>query len=572
LPNSFLPAIRRREVPAHGLPTDLHPVLARVLAARGVVDGQTLKLELGLLQSPQPMKGLERAASLLAEAIAHQRRIVIAGDYDADGATGVALAVRGLRRLGARNVDYVVPHRLTMGYGLSPALAEIAAAKRAEVLVTVDNGIASLAGVARAQQLEMQVIVTDHHLPGLELPPAHALVNPNQPGCAFPSKHLAGVGVMFYLLSQLRRKLRDAGHFTEGDGPPLAPLLDLVALGTVADLVYLDHNNRILVAQGLVRIRAGRACAGIQALLQVAGRAPEHLSAIDLGFVLGPRINAAGRLDDIRIGIECLLAESVEEALPLARALDGINRSRRELQEQMSEEALAQLADGADAASHGLSLFDENWHEGIVGLVAARVKEACHRPVVAFARAQESGMLKGSARTIEGLHLRDALAAIDAQHPGLIERFGGHAMAAGLSLRENQLDLFRAAFDDICQRQLRPEQLARVRHSDGALAGNELNVETALAIEQGGPWGQGMPEPTFDNRFEVLGARTIGSEGQHVRYRLRHDSGVEIGAVDFGGGERIRQSGSIHALYALSLNRWKGNEIVELRIEHLDPL
>ena len=566
------PQLRRREIAPHTLPSSVHPVVARVLAARGLTEASQLALDLRELLPPTGLLGIEEATTLMLWAIRERKRIVIAGDYDADGATGVALAVLGLRRLGAVQVDYVVPNRLTMGYGLSPELAREAARAGAELLVTVDNGIASVAGVDTARALGMRVLVTDHHLPGTQLPCADALLNPNQSGCGFASKHLAGVGVMFYLLMALRARLREQGAFATQPEPNLADLLDLVALGTVADLVRLDRNNRILVAAGLARLRAGRARPGLRALLEVAGRNESEATASDLGFVLGPRINAAGRLDDIRIGIRCLLSEAAEEALPLARELDRINRLRREMQTQMNETAIQQCMDGSHAQqAHGLSLFDPEWHEGVVGLVASRLREHANRPVCAFARAQEPGVLKGSARSVPGLHLRDVLAQVDATQPGLILRFGGHAMAAGLSLDESGLPRFREAFDRICRERLLPEQLERVLETDGPLAGDELVAATAQALEQAGPWGQGLPEPVFEGLFEVAAARAVGRDQSHARYRLRSADGIELVAVDFGGAARLCTRGRVRVAYALSLNRWQGSQNLELRLNHLEP-
>ena len=571
MPGADPAILRRRTVPPHGLPRELHPVVARVLAARGITQAEHLGLELRDLIPPDGLLGLNAAVDLIVKAIDEGQRIVVAGDYDADGATAVAVAILGLRRLGARDPDYVVPHRITMGYGLSPALAQQAADAGAQLLVTVDNGIASLAGVEAARALGLQVLITDHHLPGPELPRAHALLNPNQPGCAFGSKHLAGVGVMFYLLMAVRARLRLRGDFAQRPEPQLGELLDLVALGTVADLVRLDRNNRVLVSAGIARIRAGRARPGLRALLEVAGRREAELSATDLGFVLGPRINAAGRLDDIRIGIRCLLTDDADEARELARELDRINRLRREMQTQMNESALEQLQAIEHAESHGLSLFDADWHEGIVGLVASRVREHANRPAVAFARANETGVLKGSARSVPGLHLRDVLADIDAHHPGLILRFGGHAMAAGLSLDESAFEKFRACFDHACRARLAPEQLERVIETDGALEPGELMLDTLHLLDRAGPWGQGMPEPLFDGVFEVSNARTVGSDQTHVRYRLRVPHGPELVAVDFGGSDRMCTQGRVRAAYALTVNRWQGSETLELRLAHVEP-
>ncbi|MGQ0529514.1 MAG: single-stranded-DNA-specific exonuclease RecJ [Panacagrimonas sp.] len=564
--------LRRRIAPAHHLPAQLHPVVARVLAARGICEPEQLKLELRHLLPPASMRGTDQASACVVRAIQRRQRIVIAGDYDCDGATGVALAVLGLRRLGADHVDYVVPNRLTMGYGLSVPLAELAAARGAQLLITVDNGIASHAGVAAARALGLQVVVTDHHLPGAELPDAHALINPNQAGCDFASKHLAGVGVMFYLLLAVRAELRVQGAFAAGEEPNLAELLDLVALGTVADLVKLDRNNRILVAAGLARIRAGRSRPGVRALLKLAGRNEAELDASDLGFVLGPRINAAGRIDDIGIGIRCLLSEDDAEAAALAHQLDQINRLRRQMQDQMNDAALAQLLSGVQTQGYGLCLFDAQWHEGVVGLVASKLREVANRPAIAFAPAQEPGVLKGSARSVPGLHLRDVLAAIDAAEPGLILRFGGHAMAAGLSLTHAELEKFSACFDAYCRAQLTPAQLERVIETDGPLDAEHLSVETVAALEQAGPWGQGMPEPLFDNAFEICGARTVGADQRHVRYRLRLGQGPELTAVHFGGAEQMQTRGRMHAAYSLCINRWQGASTLELRLSHVEPL
>lgn len=548
------------------LPADLPPLLRRLYAARGV-QPQELSLELASLLPPPGLKGIAKAAALLADAIAAQRRIVIAGDYDADGATGCAVAVLGLSALGAKQVGYAVPDRFRMGYGLSPLLAELIHADGAELLVTVDNGIASVQGVARAKALGLTVIITDHHLPGAELPAADAIVNPNQPGCGFASKALAGVGVMFYLLLALRAELRSRGRLPQE--PNLARLLDLVALGTVADVARLDHNNRILVEQGLRRIRAGRAQPGLLALLEAAGRRPEQLTATDLGFVLGPRLNAAGRLEDMRAGIDCLLAPTMEAARPLARQLDHLNRERRSLTAQMSEQAFEMLA---ETTAVGLCSFDVEWHEGIVGLVAAKLKEAHHKPAIAFARASETGVLKGSARSITGFNVRDALAAIDTQQPGLITRFGGHAMAAGLTLREQDYARFAACFDAQCRATLAPEQLERSLLTDGELATGEFSLATALLLEQAGPWGQGFEEPLFEGQFTVADIRLMGSEQQHVRYQLHASDGSRVEAVDFGGAARaVRKGSQLQLVYQLGANRYNGSESLQLRVIALSP-
>lgn len=563
------PVIRRRPPgQPEALPSSLHPVLRRVYAARGVSESE-LALDLKWLLPPQSLKGIEAASALLQQALEKNLRIVIAGDYDADGATSTALAVLALRALGALFVGYVVPDRFRMGYGLSPALVELAAQQNAQLLVTVDNGIASVSGVAHAKALGMQVLVTDHHLPGPELPAADAIVNPNQPGCPFPSKHLAGVGVMFYVLLALRARLRESGWFATRPEPNLADCLDLVAVGTVADVVRLDYNNRILVQQGLLRIRAGRARPGLQALLQVAGRTAAQISATDLGFVLGPRINAAGRLDDMRIGIECLLSADMGEALLRARQLDAFNRERREVETQMKDAALTHIE--AQDTAIGVCLFDAGWHEGVVGLVASRIKEKLHRPVIAFARAAEDGLLKGSGRSIAGLHLRDALAVVDARHPGLIERFGGHAMAAGLSLTEVNYENFRDAFNRVCTEALDAAQLEQILETDGGLGADELTFDTAQKMEHAGPWGQGFQEPLFEGVFEIADARVLGETQTHVRYRLRGASG-DLVAMHFGGVDVMRRSGMINVAYRISINRWQGTETLNLLIQDLRPV
>jgi single-stranded-DNA-specific exonuclease len=560
-----LPTIRRRSFAgAAALPAALHPVLRRIYAQRGVTAESELSLELRTLLVPRGLLGIDRACDELAQAVTGGAKLVVVGDYDADGATGVALAVAVLRAFGAAQVDYLVPSRFTQGYGLSPALADAAHELGAQLLITVDNGIASLAGVARAKALGLRVVITDHHLAGPQLPAADAIVNPNQPGCGFLSKNLAGVGVMFYLLSALRARLRDDGWFAQRPEPQLAAFLDLVAVGTVADVVRLDHNNRILVAQGLARIRARRARPGILALLQVAGRTAEDVSSTDLGFAIGPRLNAAGRLDDMRLGIECLLSADESSALALAARLDSINRERREIEAQMRDDALA-MVESFDPATVGVSLFDPGWHEGVVGLVASRIKDRLHRPAIAFARAQEAGVLKGSARSIAGLHIRDALAAVDAQAPGLITRFGGHAMAAGLSLPEARLEEFTQRFDAVCRAQLDDAALERIVETDGELGAGELVLETAHALEHAGPWGQGFPEPLFDGPFQVAQAKVVGE--RHVRYRLRGPGDRLIDGIHFNGAEGRAEAGPVEVAYRLGVNRYQGLESAELRVE-----
>jgi len=540
--------------------------LRRVYAQRGVISEAELSLDLKALLPPQGLLGIEQACNELQQAVTTGTKIVVVGDYDADGATGSALAVSVLRAFGAAAPAYLVPSRFHQGYGLSGVIADAAHAMGAQLLLTVDNGIVSVAGVARAKELGMRVVITDHHLAGPHLPAADAIVNPNQPGCGFGSKHLAGVGVMFYLLSALRGRLRDAGWFRERPEPRLADFLDLVAVGTVADVVRLDYNNRILVSQGLQRIRARRARPGIMAMLQVAGRDPANISSTDLGFAVGPRINAAGRLEDMALGIECLLAESEEAAHSMAQRLDQLNRERRDIEAQMRDEAMV-MVERLDSQAVGVALFDPGWHEGVVGLVASRVKDRLHRPTFAFARAKEIGMLKGSGRSIAGLHIRDALALVDARSPGLIARFGGHAMAAGLTLPEARLDEFSALFHDVCKSALDETALERVLESDGELDGGELTLDTARALETAGPWGQGFPEPLFDGAFEVRESRIVGD--RHARYRLRGPGDRAIEAIQFNAAENLAAPGPVELAYRLGVNRYQGYETPELRVELL---
>ncbi len=536
----------------------------RIYASRGITSAEALSLDLKSLLPPSGLLGIDRACEVLQDALQQQKKIIVVGDYDADGATGAALAVSTLKALGAQHVSYLVPSRFSQGYGLSSALAEIAAQQGAQLLITVDNGIASVSGVAKAKALGLQVLVTDHHLAGPELPAADAIVNPNQPGCTFASKSLSGVGTMFYVLSALRTRLREAGWFAERAEPNLAEFLDLVAVGTVADVVKLDHNNRILVAAGLARIRAQRARPGIQALLQLAGRDARHATAADLGFTIGPRLNAAGRLEDMALGIECLLAPDTPTALSRASKLDQLNRERRGIETQMRDEALT-LVEDIDSSQVGVSLFDAGWHEGVVGLVASRIKDKLHRPTVAFARAQETGTLKGSARSIAGLHVRDALAAVDAQHPGLIARFGGHAMAAGLTLPEKNLEVFSKSFDQICRQMLAPADLEAVQETDGELSGGELTLDTALALETAGPWGQGFAEPLFEGQFKIRSWKKIGEH--HRRFELTDSNGAMTEAIWFGSSELPLPSATDRWVFRLGVDRFRTTPKLMLHIQ-----
>ena len=556
---------------------ELPPVLRRVYAARGVTSARDLDRSFRALHDPGLLGGLPRASGLLAEVMAADGRILIVGDFDADGATSCALMVRGLRALGARHVDYLVPNRFEFGYGLTAEIVEVAARREPQLIVTVDNGIASLAGVEAARAHGMRVIVTDHHLPGAELPAADAIVNPNLPGDAFPSKHLAGVGVAFYVLLALRARLREQGWFRQRhiDEPNLAALVDLVALGTVADVVALDRNNRILVEQGLRRIRCGRCAPGISALLRVAGRSAERAVAGDLGFAVGPRLNAAGRLDDMALGIECLLTDDALRAEEMAAELDALNRERRQIEARMRDQALAvvqrlQLAD--DGLPAGLCLYDPDWHQGVIGILAGRLKDRYHRPAVVFAEADD-GTLKGSARSIPGVHMRDLLSNVATRHPGLIDRFGGHAMAAGLSLARTAFAPFRAAYQSEVERLVDPGTLRGVIHSDGELTAAELTLDTADLLRRAGPWGQGFPEPLFDGVFRIDDWREVGQG--HLKLRLQAPAGSErLDAIAFGWAERMEvQAGQqVRAAYRLDANHYQGNTRLQLMIEHLERL
>ncbi len=556
--------------PAQPPPVTPGELLRRLYAGRGQGDADA-DPGLGDLAPYQSLAGLEGAVALLVATLRAGGPILVVGDYDADGATGSALAVLGLRALGAPAVSYLVPSRFAYGYGLSPPVVEAAAAQKPALLITVDNGIASIAGVACANGLGIPVLITDHHLAGDELPAAAAIVNPNQPDCAFPSKHLAGVGVVFYCLVALRAQLRAAGWFSAGRPEPnLAEYLDLVALGTVADVVTLDRNNRILVEQGLRRIRAGRCRPGIRALLQVAGRDPTRVTATDLGFFVAPRLNAAGRLTEMTQGVECLLCDEPARALDLATQLDGLNRQRREIEGTMREQAetlVERLTLRGDDLPPGLCLYGKGWHQGVSGIVAARIRERYHRPVIAFADAGD-GFLRGSARSVDGLNIRDAIDLVDRRRPGLIERFGGHAMAAGLTLKPEALSDFRLAFREAVREQLGETPAVREIRSDGELPPRLLNLETAEALRLGGPWGKGFPEPLFDGEFEVVGARIVGE--RHLKLRLKPERGPFIEAIGFGLGERLEQAqGAVHLAYRLDVNDYKGERTPQLILEHL---
>lgn len=560
------------------LSAELHPVLRRVYAARGIRCDDDLRHGLDGLLCPSRLGGQEAAAALLADAVTASRRILIVGDFDADGATSCAVAIRALRAMGAAEVDYLVPNRFDFGYGLSPEIVAVAARQRPDLLVTVDNGISSIEGVAAACAAGMRVIVTDHHLPGRELPAADAIVNPNLEQDAFPSKALAGVGVIFYVMLALRGELRRRGWFQapERPEPRLADLLDLVAVGTVADVVPLDRNNRILVEQGLRRIRAGRMVPGLRALLEVAGREQGRCIAADIGFAVGPRLNAAGRLEDMSVGIECLLTDDLETARRLALELNDLNRQRREIESRMRDEAMTILEhrltelEGA-ALPNGLCVADEAWHQGVIGILAARIRERFHRPTIAFAPAGD-GLLKGSGRSIPGLHLRDLLDGIATHNPGLISKFGGHAMAAGLSLPAAELARFTEAFDEAVAATVSAEDLRGVLLTDGELGGTEADLELARLLRAAGPWGQAFPEPLFEGLFHIRERRIVGDI--HLKLRLEPASGgmpvdgIAFNALEYGwdrAGEIVRIA------YRLDVNLYQGVERLQLRVEHLQP-
>lgn len=557
----------------------MHPVLQRIYAHRGVQSPQQVEYALERLLPVDSLEGLDAAVAILHTALQQQQHILIVGDFDADGATSSALAIRALQWMGAAKVSYLVPNRFDFGYGLTPELVQVARDMKPDVLITVDSGISCLNGVKAAIDAGITVVVTDHHLPGKILPVANAIVNPNQPGCRFESKNLAGVGVIFYTLLALRQRLRRAGWFNDARPEPnMAKLLDLVALGTVADVVPLDDNNRILVEQGLKRIRAGQCCAGIQALLKVAGRDVTNVAASDMGFIVGPRLNAAGRLEDMSLGIECLLTDDVSRAETLARQLDSLNRNRRDIEQDMQQQAMASLQPlleqlGQSQLPRGLCLYDADWHQGVIGILAARIKDKFNRPVIAFARGDKSGEVKGSARSIRGLHIRDALENIATQNPGLIIKFGGHAAAAGLSLTEQNWDAFRQAFETECSRLLKESDLIGVIESDGELNADDFNLPLAECLRAAGPWGQHFPEPMFDGEFEIVDWKIVGEK--HVKMQLLPMEAEEaLDAIAFNADmEKLEQAGGyIRAAYKLDVNEFRNQRKVQLVIEYFEGL
>ena len=540
---------------------NVDPRLARVYAARGVRAPCDLDHGLSSLLAPTLLGSVKDAARLLADAIQSGKRLLIVADYDADGATACAVGMRALGAMGAK-VEFVVPNRFEFGYGLTPEIVALAAQSDPDIIITVDNGIASVDGVAEANRRGIQVLVTDHHLPGNSLPDAAVIVNPNQVGDIFASKNLAGVGVIFYTMMALRAELRSRGFFQGKIEPNLADLLDLVALGTVADVVRLDHNNRVLVEQGLSRIRAGRMSPGIRALLQVAGRDPNRASTYDLGFVVGPRLNAAGRLDDMSLGIECLLAENEGSANELASRLDGLNRERRAIESDMRDSALTALEEVDVGARYALSLFDPSWHQGVVGILASRIREKYHRPVIAFAQ-DGQGNLKGSGRSISGFHMRDALDLVTKRHPALISKFGGHAMAAGLTIPQAGMADFADAFEAVARKLLTPADLAERIETDGALAADDLTFDFVQSIDAQ-VWGQGFSAPTFTGRFRVLEQRVVGQK--HLKLKLSMGSAT-FEAMRFGSGDALNTS--IDAVFRPSINEFRGNATLQLLLDYV---
>jgi single-stranded-DNA-specific exonuclease len=573
-----MPNVVRRTSSATLLAYDVHPILRRIYAQRGVTDPRQLQQSVNLLHPCEALSGVDAAVGLLERALKEDETVLVVGDFDADGATSTALAVRALRAFGARHVHYLVPNRFRDGYGLTPEIVAAGAAMSSQLLITVDNGISGIEGVAAAHAQGMRVLITDHHLPGSRLPAADAIVNPNLIGDQFPSKCLAGVGVVLYLMIALRKRLRETGWYAPLGipEPNLASWLDLVALGTVADVVPLDHNNRILVEQGLRRIRAGLCVPGIRAILRVADRDPERIVAADLGFAVGPRLNAAGRLADMRLGIECLLSDDEAQAAAFAQRLDELNRQRREIEGKMHAQALRILqAAGAElgqsSAAYGMCLFDPSWHQGVIGILAGRIKERMHRPVVVFADAGD-GTLKGSARSIPGLHVRDVLETIATQNPGLVTRFGGHAMAAGLSLPVAHFPVFREAFDRVVRALVTPEQMNGVLYSDGELAEADFTLEVARILRKAGPWGQGFPEPVFDGLFDVISHSVIGA--RHLKLAVKPqgcDCVLQAMAFNAATPAWLPRTRALHMLYRLEENVYQGLARPQLTVSHMQP-
>ncbi|HHF5474413.1 TPA: single-stranded-DNA-specific exonuclease RecJ [Haemophilus influenzae] len=569
--------IKRREIPV-GNSVSTHPLLDRLYRARHIKNTKELDRTLKSMLNPNQLYGIDQAVNLLVEAYQQQQKIVIVGDFDADGATSTALSVLALRQLGFSDVDYLVPNRFEQGYGLSIPVAEMAIEKGVQLLMTVDNGVSSFEGIAFLKEKGIRVLVTDHHLPPETLPPADAIVNPNLSQCHFPSKSLAGVGVAFYLMLAVRAKFRELGIFTAETQPNFTDLLDLVALGTIADVVPLDQNNRILAYQGLMRIRARHCRPGIIALAEVANRNVEQFTSSDLGFCIGPRLNAAGRLDNMSIGVELLLANEMPKARELALDLDELNQTRKEIESGMKLEAIKicqNLTALFKELPYGITLYQPDWHQGVLGIVSSRVKDQYHRPVIAFTQDSE-GILKGSARSIEGLHMRDVLERIHSQHPNIILKFGGHAMAAGLSIREEYFADFQHLFNQTIADWLDEEHLQGIIWTDGELNSNEFNLETAELIKSVGTWGQGFPEPCFDGEFKILDQRAIGQNKNHLKMLLEpKQGGLLLDAIAFNIDTRLYPDLSIkqaRLVYKLDINEFRGNRSVQLLVDYIEPI
>jgi single-stranded-DNA-specific exonuclease len=573
--------------------SSLHPLLKKIYANRGVISLKQIDYSLKDLLDYSLLKDIALAAEIVSDAILQQKTVLVVGDFDADGATSCALMMRTFKAFGLNNVDYLVPNRFDFGYGLSPQIVDVAAGLTAalrsgpkpDLIITVDNGISSIDGVNRANELGIQVVITDHHLAGDALPQAAAIVNPNQPGCQFPAKTIAGVGVAFYLMLAVRACLRKKGWFNELSSdkasiaePNMANYLDLVALGTVADVVPLDDNNRILVEYGLQRIRANKACAGINALLTIAGKSIEGCSSQDFGFIIGPRLNAAGRLDDMSIGIECLLTDDYEKAFSYAVTLNQMNLQRRQIEGEMLEQATILLEqqlrklDNSDSMPKALALYDEQWHQGVVGLLASRIKEKYHRPVFAFADAG-NGEIKGSGRSIPGLHMRDVLDSISKQHKNLIDKFGGHAMAAGLTMKQDKFTLFQQAFNEQVSAILRPQDLANISETDGSVDTEYMTIETSELFKYASPWGQLFPEPVFDDVFKVINWRIVGEK--HLKLDLaKEESGEYFAAIAFNKTDADLPAGenSIRCVYRLDVNEFRGKRSLQLIVQHIEAV
>jgi len=579
------PATKRkilRRVTENAVPTlaEKNIVLQRIYTGRGITEASELDYKLSNLTPPETLHGIEQAARLLADTIEASRLILIIGDFDADGATSTALAVSALRNMGVSKVDYIVPNRFEYGYGLTPEIVEVAKEKSPALIVTVDNGISSIDGVATAKAAGISVLITDHHLAGSELPDAEVIVNPNQPDCKFLSKNLAGVGVIFYVMSVLRRELERRNWFARQkiEMPNMAAFLDLVALGTVADVVPLDYNNRLMVSQGLARIRAGNTGEGIRALLDIANKEMVTLSTADLGFAIGPRLNAAGRLDDMALGIECLLSKDREQALSMARQLDDLNRDRRAIEQGMQLQAFAVLSEldigKADSLPTGLCLYNGAWHQGVIGILASRIKDKLHRPVIVFADGGP-GEIKGSARSIVGFHIRDALDAIAARNPGLLSKFGGHAMAAGMTLASEDYQRFSQEFDREARDVLNEEQLESIVITDGELADDDFDLSLAHTLFNGGPWGQHFPEPQFDGEFELLQQRIVGEKHLKMVVRACDAAKTVLDAIAFNIDTDFWPNSSIERVklcYRLDINRFRGQESLQLMVEYIEPV